>query len=97
MPDSRQILCIRRTDRSEAHERIARVSGVDASGGVWTMTQAEAVAAVQAGTWRFYASVWGRATWVVVGTTADGSAYLKTDTDGLQPNNLLTLPDMPPD
>ena len=59
------------------------------------MTQAEAVASAEAGTWRFYASVWVRATWGVVATTADGATYLKTETDGAQPNNLMTLPEMP--
>lgn len=95
MPEPRQILCIRKTDRPDAHERIALISNIDADGQVWTMTQAEAVARVEGGTWRFYANVWGRATWVVVATTAGDAAYLKTGTDGVQPNNLITLPEMP--
>jgi hypothetical protein len=92
MAQFRQILSLVKADSSQPHERITHVNGVDPTGQPWTMTQAEAVASVEAGTWRFYASVWGRANWVVVATTAEGDKYLKTETDGLQPNNLLTVP-----
>ena len=92
MPDARQILWIDKTGSEAAHERIAHVSGLGPGGAVWTFTQAEAVAEAEAGTWRFYASVWGRAVWIVVASDAAGRKFLKTETDGSQPNNLLTLP-----
>lgn len=91
MTDSRQILWITTIDRA----RITDVSGVDAAGQPWTMTQADAVAVVESGATRFYANVWGRPVWVVVATNGDGAKILKTETDGARPHNLLTLPERP--
>ena len=91
MTDTRQILWITTVDRA----RITDVSGVDAEGHVWTMTQDDAMAAVDAGRTRFYASVWGRPVWIVVASDADGARFLKTETDGARPNNLLILPERP--
>ena len=95
MAQPRQILSLVKSEAPQPHERITHVNGVDPTGGPWTMTQAEAVASAEAGTWRFYASAGGRATWLVVATTADGHKYLKTETDGLQPNTLLLVPGGP--
>ena len=95
MPSPRQILCIDKTDGTDAHERIANVCGANPDGSIWKLTQADAVAAVEAGDWQFYASVWGRAVWLVVATTTDGHRYLKAETDSGQPHNLLTLPTCP--
>ena len=92
MAEARQILWIDRTDAEAAHERIACVSGVGPDGAAWSLTQAEAVDAARAGLWRFYANVWGRAVWIVVAADAEGREFLKTEADGSQPNNLLTLP-----
>ena len=91
MADSRRILWIDKTGSQAAHERIAPVSGMGADAVGWS-TQAEAVTAANAGTWRFDANVWGRAVWIVVASNAEWRKFLRTETDGSQPDNLHTSP-----
>ena len=45
--------------------------------------------------WSFYVAVGGRSVWVIVAKSAYGNKYLKTEADGEQPNNLLSLPECP--
>ena len=93
MAQNAQIQCINKTDRHNAHERITNVGGGQPSR--WKLTQPEAIAAIEAGLWRFYVSVAGKSVWVIVAKTAIGHKYLKTENDGEQPNNLLSLPECP--
>lgn len=95
MAEPRQIMCIARTDSTEAHDRIAQVGWPNTDGTLWKMTIAEAIAAAEAGHCKCYASVWGRPVWVVVAANERGDQYLKTETDGVLPNNLLTIPECP--
>lgn len=83
----RQITCINKTNRSDPHERISRVGG---SG--WRMTQSEAISAIENKTYAFYTLVDGKRANVIV-ATHNGHKYIKTENDGLQPNNLLALPE----
>jgi hypothetical protein len=61
----------------------------------WKLTQQEAIYAIETGAWRFYVSVGGSTVWVIVATSGSGNKYLKTQNDGEQPNNLLSLPECP--
>jgi len=93
MAQSTQIQCINKTNRHSAHDRISHVGGANPSR--WRLTQAEAIQAIESRTWQFYVSAGGSTAWVIVATSAAGNKYLKTQNDGEQPNNLLSLPECP--
>jgi hypothetical protein len=95
MPDTQQITCVNKSDRYNPHERILFIGGANTDGTPWKISQTSAIDGVLNGTWRFFVRVNGKSVWVIVAETQDGHKYLKTENDGKQPNNLLSLPECP--
>lgn len=89
-----QIKCINKRDRPNPHERITHVGGFTDK--QWKITQDEAIAYIEdTDGWNFWVSVGGKSVWVVVAKSRFGNKYLKTQDDGEEQNNLLSLPECP--
>ena len=95
MAMSVQIQCINKSDRQSAHERIRNIGGTNPDGGRWKLTVAAAIVGIENGAWAFWTYAAGKRADVIVAKTEAGHKYLKTVSDGIQPNNLLALPECP--
>jgi hypothetical protein len=92
-----EVRCANKEVRFNPWERIRAVGGVNPDGQRWKLTQEAAVAAIEHHTYGdFYVnSPAGHRVRVVVATSYFGHKYLTTQSDGEQPNNLLSLPECP--
>lgn len=91
-----QVTCINKSDRDNPWERITHIGGVNADGTRWRLTQPDAIAGIESGKWSFYVErPTGDRVKVIVAVSRHGNKYLKTEADGDQPNNLLSLPECP--
>jgi hypothetical protein len=96
MAQNVRISCINKRNRSAADERISHVGGVNSDQARWKLTLDEAINGIERGKWKFYVERPTRdVVWVVVAVSSAGNKYLKTQADGDQPNNLLSLPECP--
>lgn len=91
MASKHEIKCISKSDRYNPHERITHVGGVNQDGSNWKLPQHEAIQGILEGKWNFFVKQGGRIADVVVSTSRFGYKYLKTEADGEQPDNLLSL------
>lgn len=89
-----RIRCINKTDRMNPHERIKNVGGQNADGGRWKQSVDQTVREIESREWEFFVTEDGRTVDVIV-ATHNGNKYIKTTADGIQPDNLLSLPECP--
>jgi hypothetical protein len=94
MPPRYQICCVGRSDRLNHDRRIRAVGGVNRDGARWQISEAAAIAGIEAGRWGLFVSQAGHKIDIVVATSRYGGKYLKTaDDGGLHPEGLLALPE----
>lgn len=89
-----QVTCIR-PDGLDADRRIDRIGGSvgsEQNGGAWSISIDEAIAGIKSGKWLFWTTVGNHRVNVIIARRTNGREYLKTEADGIEPNNLLALP-----
>lgn len=87
-----QVRCINKDDRYNPYERILALGG-ETNGENWKVSQKEAIAGIEAGKWEFFVQKNYQVVKIVISTSPYGNKYLKTEPDGKEPNNLLSLPE----
>ena len=93
MSDVFEVSCVSKDDRASQHERITHIGGKQNGG--WRVTQFDAIHQIETGQWGFYVNINGSRVALIVSVSASGNKYLKTNIDGMQPDNLLSLPECP--
>lgn len=88
------VRCINKADRHDPTERIRAIGGVNPDGGRWNLSLDEAIRGIETGRYAFVVDRPAGRVRVVV-ATRNGRKYLKTEADGAEPNNLLSLPECP--
>ena len=94
MSEPVRVQCINKLNRQNPHERIQNIGGLNANGTPWRLTQAEAIAGIDAGKWNFYVqSPQGHPVQVQVVRPMGRPPYLRTHPDNDLLDNLLSLPE----
>ena len=83
-----QVSCIV-PDGNDPDQRIDAIGGVT-NGKRWQVLIDNAIEGIESGKWKFWVSVNQKSVWVIV-AQRNGRKYLKTESDGYEPNNLLSL------
>lgn len=93
MASGHQVTCIipDAADMDRRIDSIGGATGAEGSNGPWTLRLDAAIAGIKGGKWSFWTMANGRQVAVIV-AVRNGREYLKTEADGLEPNNLLALP-----
>ena len=94
MAKTARIRCVNKSDRFNPHERIINVGGINPDGARWKQSQETTIREIESGEWAFYVNEGGKTVWVIV-ATHNGRKYIKTEADGVFPDNLLALPECP--
>jgi Protein of unknown function (DUF3892) len=90
-----QIRCINKNPRNDPHKRINHIGGINPDGTAWKLAEDQAINDIKAGKWTFFVNVNNQPVDVEIATSPYGHEYLKTVADGVEPNNLLSLPECP--
>lgn len=94
MTTNLQIKCINKADRFDPNRRITNVGGISNNGTRWKFSEDDAIKYIENGQYSFYVTAAGRTVQVIV-AVHNGRKYLKTEADGIIPDNLLSLPECP--
>ena len=95
MAKTQTILCINKDERKNPYERIEYIGGTNPAGGRWKTSQQEAIREIEADEWQYFVGQGSNRVKVVVAISPYDNKYIKTEADGKEPNNLLSLPECP--
>jgi hypothetical protein len=93
MATRQQITCVKKKHGFAPHEKITHIGGIF-FGIRWTLSQEEAIAAVEKGIKKFYMLKNGQAHNIIVSREGENK-YLKAEKDTFEPAILLTLNECP--
>ena len=78
------------------YERITHVGGLNPNGGRWKKTKQQVIREIDAGEWVYYVGETALTkVKVITALSPYGNKYIKTEADGQEPNNLLSLQECP--
>jgi hypothetical protein len=86
----RAVSSVTRAYSHDPLERIETIGGVNSDHTRWTLSQAAATAAIEAGTDEFFVNASGQPVKLIV-LTHQGQKYLKSEREKTHPDDLLTL------
>ncbi len=86
----RAVSLVNRAYSSDPLERIASIGGTTSDHSHWSLSQAAAIAVIEAGTDEFYIKA-GDQTVKLVVLTRGGEKYLRTEREDTHPDDLLNL------
>lgn len=89
-----RVLCKQLSNLHQPHNKIEFIGGLNSDGTRWKVTQSRAIEGIESGKWEFYVQHNNIMVDIIVSSN-DGEKYLKTKNDGIEPNNLLNLPECP--
>ena len=95
LPQLVEISCVNLQTESDLCESVRAVGGIF-SGISWSLPQGEAIAAIDAGRFRFVVRSHRSTTAVLIASAEGGRRYLKGAWDGAIPTTLLALPNCCP-
>lgn len=95
MPKTQTVRCIKKDDRKNPYERITYIGGTNPDGSRWKTPQQEAVQDIDSGEWEYFVGTGNNRVKVITADSPYGNRYIKTEADGKEPNNLLSLPECP--
>jgi hypothetical protein len=93
MANNFEVTCVTKNEQAQPTERVTHIGGINGRGRGWRLTRAEAIEGIISGRWQFFVRVGEAKTTLVVGMSAMGARYLKTELDDGDPRTLLQLPE----
>jgi hypothetical protein len=89
-----RIRCINKNPRNDPYRRITHVGGIGTT--QWKLSVDDVIKRIEGGLEAFYVErPEGNQVNVIVARSRSGNKYIKTESDGDEPNNLLALPECP--
>lgn len=89
-----RVFCKQLSNLHQYYNKIEFIGGINADGSRWKVSQSRAIEGIESGKWEFYVQFNNELVDVIVASN-NGVKYLKTKSDGIEPNNLLNLPSCP--